>query len=211
MVDAQYERWLVNGVRCFSVAYAKAERSVDCVRQPKKWELEKIRAECEDQCCKPALDELDWYANQRSSYEEQGMSANDTPEIAKEASREKSPIEEPMAKKRPKSAPQGDGHQNEARKRTTPKDSEKDHKKGKRGLTLLTRIEVEQKNHMHEETPVEARARTPPKDGRGFKKHKREEISVQADETMTHLRKTGKGVGTKTREETGKGACTTKQ
>ena len=104
-----------------------------------------MRAECEDHCCKLALDELDWYANQRSSYEEQRMRANDMPEVAKEASPEKSPVEEPMAKKRPKSGPQGDGNQNEARKRTTPKDSEKDHKKRKRGLTLVEENKSEEK------------------------------------------------------------------
>ena len=142
------------------------------------------------------------------------MRANDKPEFAKEASPEKPPVEQPMAKKRPKSAPQGDGNQNEAGKRTTPKDSEKDHKKGKRELTLVeeNKSEEKQKNHMREETPVEARARrTPPNESSGFKKHKREEISVQADEPMQHLRKTGKGVGTKKREETGKGAFTKKQ
>ena len=34
LVEAEYERNLVNGVRCFSVAREKAERSVDCVKQP---------------------------------------------------------------------------------------------------------------------------------------------------------------------------------
>ena len=55
-IAAQFEQLLVEGERCFSVAFSKCESLVDCVKQSKTM-FRQIQSECEDSCCHPLQDD----------------------------------------------------------------------------------------------------------------------------------------------------------
>ena len=52
-IEFRMEALLVQGYRCFSQAYFQAERMIDNKKWLRKFELNKIQAECGDECCDP--------------------------------------------------------------------------------------------------------------------------------------------------------------
>ena len=52
-IEFKMEALLVQGYRCFSQAYCQAERMIDNKKWLRKFELNKIQAECGDECCDP--------------------------------------------------------------------------------------------------------------------------------------------------------------
>ena len=52
-IERRVEVPLVDGYRCLSQAHDQAERMVDNKKHLKKTELNKIKAECKDDCCHP--------------------------------------------------------------------------------------------------------------------------------------------------------------
>ena len=53
----------------------------------KKSELEKIKQECDDECCNPCAEEMHWYAAQRLEYERKRLVQHD-----KDSERRRIPI-----------------------------------------------------------------------------------------------------------------------
>ena len=50
-IDRRFEALLVQSCRCFSQALCQAETMIDSKKWLKKIELDKIKTECEDECC----------------------------------------------------------------------------------------------------------------------------------------------------------------
>ena len=64
-----YRAQCADGYRCFSQAFAQAERMIDCKKWLRKTALDQINAECEDECCNPCDEIMYWYEAQRWEYE----------------------------------------------------------------------------------------------------------------------------------------------
>ena len=86
-IHRQMEILLVGGYRCFSQAFCQAERIIDNKRRFQEPELNKIKAKCEDECCKPCADEEHWYVAWRLKYERERLPKHD-----KEAERRRIPF-----------------------------------------------------------------------------------------------------------------------
>ena len=52
-IATQFEQLLVEGHRCYSVAFNMSGSRVDCVKSQSKAMLRQIQSECEDSCCCP--------------------------------------------------------------------------------------------------------------------------------------------------------------
>ena len=76
-IDRRMEALLVGGYRCFSQAFYQAERMIDNKELLTKSELNKIRTECEEECCKPCADERHWYEAWRLKYERERLPKHD--------------------------------------------------------------------------------------------------------------------------------------
>ena len=72
-IDRKMEVLLVEGWRCFSQAYCQAERMIDNKKWLRKFGLNKIQAECEDECCDPCAYEMHWYEAQKLEYERERL------------------------------------------------------------------------------------------------------------------------------------------
>ena len=107
-IAAKYECLLVEGVRCFSVAMALAERRVDCVKSYRKSELAAIMMECEDECCRPVTDmyERSWYQAQVHEYEHSRMLQRDNDSERKEGETKKEEKAAAYEDKRKEDTPQ---------------------------------------------------------------------------------------------------------
>ena len=64
-IDSRFEFLLVDGYRCFIQALCQAERMIDNKKWLQKSELNKIKAECDNECCNPCADEMHCYEVQR--------------------------------------------------------------------------------------------------------------------------------------------------
>ena len=76
---------MVQGFRCFSLAYSQAERQIDNKKWLKPWELDEIKAKCEDECCDPSAyecceDGLHWYEVHKLEYERERLAKQDNHE-----------------------------------------------------------------------------------------------------------------------------------
>ena len=72
-IARRVEVLLVDGYRCLSQAQIQAERMIDNKKHLKKSELNKIKAECEDECCHPCEELRHEYVHQRLEYEHKRM------------------------------------------------------------------------------------------------------------------------------------------
>ena len=60
---------LVQGYRCLSQAFCQAESMIVSKNWLKNIELDKIKAECKDECCNPCVERMHSYGQQRLEYE----------------------------------------------------------------------------------------------------------------------------------------------
>ena len=76
-IDRKMEVLLVEGWRCFSQAFCQAERLIDNKKWLRKFGLNKIQAECEDECCDSCAYEMHWYEAQKLEYERERLAKQD--------------------------------------------------------------------------------------------------------------------------------------
>ena len=76
-IDRKMEVLLVEGWRCFSQAFCQAERMIDNKKWLRKFGLNKIQAECEDECCDSCAYEMHWYEAQKLEYERERLAKQD--------------------------------------------------------------------------------------------------------------------------------------